>query len=66
MKTLQKVRLERGMSRSRLSVLSGVNVTSLYEFETGKRRPYPKAARELADALGWAGDPAELFAEVDR
>jgi transcriptional regulator with XRE-family HTH domain len=66
MKRVLKLRLERGLSRSRLSVLSGVNLTSLYEFETGKRRPYPKAARELAAALGWTGDPEELFAEVSE
>lgn len=65
-KKILKLRLEKGLSRSRLSIISGVNSTAIFEFESGRRRPYPKAARELADALGWTGDPAELFAEVDE
>ena len=64
MKKVTKLRKERGLSRSRLSVISGVNATSIFEFESGRRRPYPKAARELASALGWTGDPKELFEEV--
>lgn len=66
MKRITKIRGERGLSRSRLSVLSGVNVTSIYEFERGNRKPYPKALRKLADALCYEGDPAELFEEVDQ
>ncbi len=64
MKRITKLREERGLSRSRLSVLSGVNATAIYEFERGSRKPYPKALRELADAIGYKGDPAELFEEV--
>ncbi len=65
MKKVTKLRKERGLSRSRLSVISGVNATSIFEFESGRRRPYPKAARELASALGWTGDPQELFEDEE-
>ena len=47
-----RARMWKEMSRAELSRRSGVNVTMLYNYETGKTVPGLLAVMSLADALG--------------
>ncbi len=61
---LAEVRKRKGVSQAKLARLAGVNQTSLSRIENGKEPAYSKRGKRIADALGWEGDPAELFEEV--
>ncbi|MEG0303679.1 helix-turn-helix domain-containing protein [Gordonibacter sp.] len=64
---MKKVVLERkklGMSQAKLARVADVNQSCMSRIESGKEPPYPHRGKRIADALGWAGDPAELFEEV--
>ncbi len=54
-----------GLSQSKLARIAEVNATSMSRIERGKEPPYPLRAERIAKALGWTGDAAELFKEVD-
>ena len=54
-----------GMSQAALARATGANPSSISRIEAGKEPPYPLRARRIADALGWKGDPMELFEEVE-
>ena len=54
-----------GMSQAKLSHKADINQTSLSRIMLGKEPVYPNRAKRIADAIGWAGDPMELFEEVD-
>lgn len=65
------LRLKRELYRLRMSQAecarqSGVNQTSLSRIITGKEPAYPHRGKRIADAVGWKGDPTELFEEVDE
>lgn len=66
MTRLQIELLRRGVSQKELAERAGVNEASLSRICNGKEPAYPKRGKRIADALGWAGDPAGLFEEVDR
>ena len=57
-------RRKRGLSQSKLARIADVNATSMSRIENGKEPPYRLRGKRIADALGWEGDPAELFREV--
>lgn len=57
-------RKEQGISQAKLARLAEVNATSMSRIERGKEPAYPRRGKRIADALGWAGDPMELFEEV--
>ncbi|MHC5939239.1 helix-turn-helix domain-containing protein [Nostoc sp.] len=64
--TLRRVRTQKGMTQTNLSVLlirSGYNLGSHYisRFETGRSKPWPAARAAIALVL--AMDEAELFPE---
>ncbi len=59
-----EVRKSKGISQAKLARLAGVNQTSISRIERGKEPPYPNRGKRIADALGWEGDPSELFKEV--
>ena len=61
---LAEIRKRKGVSQAKLARLAEVNQTSLSRIENGKEPAYPRRGRRIADALGWEGDPAELFEEV--
>lgn len=64
---MKRVVLERqklGMSQAKLARVADVNQSCMSRIETGKEPPYPHRGRRIADALGWKGDPMELFEEV--
>lgn len=54
------------ISQAKLARLAGVNQTSMSRIERGKEPPYPNRAARIAAALGWNGDPKELFEEVNE
>ncbi len=59
-------RTRQGLSKSALATRSGINSTTVWEIEAGRRTAYPKAAQAIANVLGWEGDPADLFKEIDE
>lgn len=64
---MKRVVLERqklGMSQAKLARAADVNQSCMSRIENGKEPPYPMRGKRIADALGWKGDPAELFEEV--
>ena len=65
MKKLVMERKRAGLSQSKLARLADVNQTSMSRIERGLEPAYPMRARRIADALGWTGDPMELFEEAD-
>ena len=65
---MKRVVLERqklGMSQAKLARIAEVNQSCMSRIESGKEPPYPRRGKRIADALGWAGDPSELFEEVE-
>lgn len=54
----------RHMSQAECARLAQVNATSFSRIVNGLEPAYPKRGKRIADALGWEGDPAELFEEV--
>ena len=62
-----RVVLERqklGWSQARLAREANVNATSMSRIESGKENAYPNRGARIAAALGWEGNPSELFEEV--
>lgn len=59
-------RLKQGMSQAKLARLAEVNQSCMSRIENGKEEAYPHRGKRIADALGWEGDPDELFHEVDE
>ena len=51
MTSLKKVREAQGLSQRALAARAGIAQSLLSDFETGRRKPYPKARRQLARAL---------------
>ena len=49
---LKKAMLERDMSQTQLSTLSGIGKSSISQYLSGKNVPNDKAKNKLADALG--------------
>ena len=65
---MKRVVLERrklGMSQSKLARAADVNQSCMSRIEAGKEPPYPYRGKRIANAMGWKGDPAELFEEVE-
>lgn len=58
-------RLMRDMKQMELSRITGMHPTSISAIENGRLRPYPGQVDKIVAALGWTGDPAELFEEVE-
>lgn len=54
----------RGMSQAKLAHMADINQTSLSRLMLGKEHVYPKWAERIAEAIGWEGNPDELFEEV--
>lgn len=58
-------RQRNGLSQAELARRIGANQSSVCRIEKGKEPPYPLRAKRIADALGWKGDPMELFEDVE-
>lgn len=66
MMKLTQERLSIGMSQAALARKAGINQTSLSRIEHGKEPAYPIRGEKIAAALGWSGDTADLFKEVQQ
>lgn len=53
-----------GVSQAELARRIGASASSMSATIKRKGPPYPLRAIRIARALGWEGDPAELFEEV--
>lgn len=62
---VKQERIARGLSQAKLARLADINQASMCRIEHGKEPAYPNRSKRIADALGWKGDPAELFEEVN-
>ena len=61
MNILRERRQALGLSQVKLAILSGLPNGIISDFELGKRLPWPRARKALAEALGMS--EAELFPE---
>ena len=62
MQRLTMLRKEKGLSQRALSRESGVDASTISRAEK-QALMYRSQAQNIADALGWEGDPMELFEE---
>lgn len=53
------------MSQAECARRSGINQTSLSRIMKGKEPAYPHRGKRIAYAIGWEGEPSELFEEVE-
>jgi len=60
----EQERKKRGWSKAEVSRRSGINQVTVIEILNGTRKASPGYAPRLADAFGFAGDPASLLEEV--
>ncbi len=61
MKRVTIERNKRGWSQAELARRAGINASSMSRIEAGYEPAYPKRGKKIADALGWKGEPSELF-----
>ena len=64
MLVVKQERIARGISQAKLARLADVNQSSMNRIENGKEPAYSGRGKRIASALGWQGDPADLFKEV--
>lgn len=62
---LVKQEIRKRGSFSKFARESGLHVSSVSQIVNGRLRPYPGQVRKIVSTLGWEGDPAPLFREVD-
>lgn len=46
--------------------MADVHTSSMSRIERGLEPAFPHRGKRIADALGWEGDPMELFEEVEE
>lgn len=56
---------ERGISQAEVAREAHINAASLSRICNGHEPAYRQRGERIAEAIGWQGDPAELFEEVD-
>ena len=61
---LERARRDAGWSQRELSRRSQVDASYICNAEKRGLTLYPSQAARIAAALGWEGDPSELFEEV--
>lgn len=66
MTRLEFMRRSAGYSQRKLSEKSSVNAADISRAEKRGLILYPCQSERIADALGWTGDPMELFEEVSE
>lgn len=62
---LTEKRKEAHLSMSALARKADMHVSSISQIEAQRLKPYPGQITKLTNALGWKGDPMELFKEVE-
>lgn len=66
MKVITREREARGWSRTELGRLAHIHPARVGQAENGWVIPYPAERLRLAQALGFHGDPLELFSEAEE
>jgi transcriptional regulator with XRE-family HTH domain len=61
---LRALRVEKGLSGQALCRIAVINPSTLSQIERGRFQPYESQLVKLAEALEYAGEPAELLEEV--
>ena len=56
---------EQGITQTAFAESAGINRVLLNRILHGKLPPYPKWRNAIADAIGYDGDPLELFEEIE-
>lgn len=60
-----KLELERrNISQAKLARLADVNQVSMSRIVNGLEPAFPHRGKRIAEALGWEGNPDDLFEEV--
>ena len=49
---LRRIRLEKGLTQTALSKITGITINSFSSWETFRQYPHEYAAKKVADALG--------------
>ena len=65
MKRVKYLRQERGLSQRALGERARVDASYICNAESRGLKLYPSQEERIAEALGWEGDPAELFEESE-
>lgn len=63
-KPVLRVVIERrkmGLSQAALARAAGINQTSMSKVERGLEPAFPYRGKRIAEALGWEGNPDDLF-----
>lgn len=66
MKRMTLERLMRGMNQTQLARNSFLSNRTINSYETGKRLPTRNSIQQVADALGWTGNPTKLLEDLKR
>lgn len=59
-------RKRQGLSQAKLARIADVNASSMSRIERGREPAYPNRGARIASALGWQGDPMDLFKEAEE
>lgn len=65
MRPVVMMRKQQGLTQVQLAKKAHVTPLYMSNFETGRGTPDRDQARRVADALGYPGDPMDLFVEID-
>ena len=66
---MKRVTVERkklNWSQAELARRAGINASSMSRIELGYEPAFPKRGKRIADALGWSGNPDDLFADIEE
>lgn len=59
----KKIAFEQEVRNIDISKATGLHESTVSKIMTGTEKPYPKAAKAIADFLGYDGDIKKLFAK---
>jgi transcriptional regulator with XRE-family HTH domain len=59
---LRAIREQRSLSQRDLAAAAGLSVAAIIRLEQGQRHPWPRTAKQLADALGV--EPEALYGKA--
>ncbi len=55
---------EQHLSQAEVARRAGINQTSMSRIVRGIEPAFPKRGKRIANAIGWEGEPMDLFKEV--
>ncbi|ACV21885.1 Helix-turn-helix [Slackia heliotrinireducens] len=56
---------KRGLKQVDLAAKTKLKPQAVSRIVNGQEPPWPNRGKRIADALGWEGDPAELFEPIE-